>query len=507
MRELLRQRHAANERLAPARVLNLIVIVDREWKGEITNRLERAGRYHGSRTILCTVTEGRTTLDATARVSYDNPEDKLGVMWEKIEIDIGPQHLPSAADDHRPDRRLGVADRAVVAASPRRRDSGAAAADRRDPARLRRLPVGRRRVRAGVLGPRPRVRDRSRLAAHDSVARAAGGELRPAVPAAGAAPCQRAQHPPPRRIKRLGAPARRVAGIAAGLGAGAAGAARRSTAARAMLANGDGEVKVVMRESHQEAPGLAGVTVSAPPELSLSLERGWGGLDATERLGDGTVKQWKILGASRGEGGILGDGIRQALLREPTYWPALNAARELCNYERLGRRRRRSGADLRPADARRAAGRAPPRRSCSPAGPRRRPPTSVFADAVRDQGVDLLRGDVLARRRPRVPPDDDRSNYKMIKSTLLDPLADVTTSSRCTGSRASSVTRRPPIATSGCCARLGMCASTCCCSGSAPTGTRCRCFPASPRSPSAPAWSSASRRRDWSRSCRGSRSR
>ena len=77
------------------------------------------------------------------------------------------------------------------------------------------------------------------------------------------------------------------------------------------------------------------MTVSALPELSLSLERGWGGLDATERLGDGTVKQWKILGASRGEGGILGDGIRQALLREPTYWPALNAARELAaTYER-----------------------------------------------------------------------------------------------------------------------------------------------------------------------------
>ncbi len=26
-----------------------------------------------------------------------------------------------------------------------------------------------------------------------------------------------------------------------------------------------------------------------------------------------------------------------------------------------------------------------------------------------------------------VPPDDDRSNYKMIKATLIDPLADVTT--------------------------------------------------------------------------------
>jgi hypothetical protein len=36
-----------------------------------------------------------------------------------------------------------------------------------------------------------------------------------------------------------------------------------------------------------------------------------------------------VLGASRGEGGILGEGVRQALLRDPTYGPALGAAREL----------------------------------------------------------------------------------------------------------------------------------------------------------------------------------
>ena len=36
-----------------------------------------------------------------------------------------------------------------------------------------------------------------------------------------------------------------------------------------------------------------------------------------------------MLGASRGEAGILGEGIRQALLRDPTYAPALHAATEL----------------------------------------------------------------------------------------------------------------------------------------------------------------------------------
>ena len=36
-----------------------------------------------------------------------------------------------------------------------------------------------------------------------------------------------------------------------------------------------------------------------------------------------------MLGASRGESGILGEGVRQALLRDPTYKPALSAARAL----------------------------------------------------------------------------------------------------------------------------------------------------------------------------------
>ena len=36
-----------------------------------------------------------------------------------------------------------------------------------------------------------------------------------------------------------------------------------------------------------------------------------------------------MLGASRGESGILGEGVRQALLRDPTYAPALAAARAM----------------------------------------------------------------------------------------------------------------------------------------------------------------------------------
>src|SRR2546421_8635279 len=94
LRELLRERHAANRTLAPARVLNLVVIVDREWKGEIANRLERVGRYHASRTILCAVEGTRQTLDAVAVMSYDEPTGStIGVMRERVEIDMGPEQL------------------------------------------------------------------------------------------------------------------------------------------------------------------------------------------------------------------------------------------------------------------------------------------------------------------------------------------------------------------------------------------------------------------------------
>jgi glucose-6-phosphate dehydrogenase assembly protein OpcA len=328
MRSMLRERHAENERLAPARVLNLVVIVDREWKGEIANRLERAGRYHGSRTILCAIEEGRTTLDAVATVSYDNPEDRLGVMWEKIEIDLGCEHLPGLQTIIDP---IIVSGLPTVLWAPHRHDdavrtllglidvilldsddfpSATEAFERVfavrdhayviDLAWLRTTPW-RERLAASFDLP---ARLRALQHACELDIRHRDGSSASALLLAGWLASRLGWDPKPLSLHT--------------------GDRREGT-----LTNGDHEVRIVMRESHQEAPGLAGVTISCPPDLSLSLERGWGGLEATERFGDGAVKQWKILGASRGEGGILGDGIRLALLREPTYWPALNAAREL----------------------------------------------------------------------------------------------------------------------------------------------------------------------------------
>ena len=95
LREMLKERHARSEAYVPARVLNLVVVTDREWRGEIRNRLDQVGRYHASRTILCSVEEGRETIDARATIEGEcatEPTD-ISVLHEQVVLDIGPRHL------------------------------------------------------------------------------------------------------------------------------------------------------------------------------------------------------------------------------------------------------------------------------------------------------------------------------------------------------------------------------------------------------------------------------
>lgn len=330
LRELLRERHAANRALAPARVLNLIVVVDRDWKGEVANRLERVGRYHASRTILCAVEDGRETLDAVAAISYQEPSaEGLGVMYESVEIDMGPEHLGHLETIVDP---VIVADLQTVLWCPHGHEEAVRA--------LRGIfdvmlldsddgqEVGSALERAGDLLDTAYVVDlawlrttpwRERLAASfdPPVRRARIGELDGLA----------IRHRPSSEASafllagwlttRLGWEARPMEGVH--------GSYRRVSARKR-----DGEVRLELEPADQDAPGLAGVTVSCGEGFSLSLDRGRGGLSAKERR-DGTEKTWQVLGASRGEGGILGEGVRQALLRDPTYAPALEAARRYVN--------------------------------------------------------------------------------------------------------------------------------------------------------------------------------
>ena len=339
LRDLLYRRHAEDPSLAPARVLNLVVVADRSWKGEVANRLERVGRYHASRTILCAVEPGRRKLDATAVMAYDEqPDHAFGVMREQVEIDLGEMHLahleavidpvieeelplmlwcPHGHDEaveslrEMTDVILLDSDQAGDPASAlARADELLESAYVVDLAWLRTTPW-RERLASSFDLPRRM----SRLGRIDELAvRHRDDSLASAGLLAGWLASrlgwELGEVRAPDREQRNGA------------------APDNGAALRARARRDGGELTVSFRPTEQDAPGLAGVTICSGDDFSLSLDRGQGGLCAHERM-EGEERDWRVLGASRGEGGILGEGVRQALLRDPTYGPALRTARRL----------------------------------------------------------------------------------------------------------------------------------------------------------------------------------
>ncbi|HET9102143.1 MAG TPA: glucose-6-phosphate dehydrogenase assembly protein OpcA [Solirubrobacteraceae bacterium] len=330
LRDLLRRRHAENEDLAPARVLNLVVILDRDWKGEISNRLERVGRYHASRTVVCVVEDGRTGLDASATVSYeDSAPGRIGVIRELVEIDLGPGHLEALQTIVDP---VLASEMPTVVWSPHGHEDAVRrllsltdvilldSDDQPDPAEaFARADALCRDVYVVDLAWLRTTPWRERIAASFDLSRRVQG-------------LWRMDELEVRHQQSSTASGLLLAGwLASRLGWDTAQTAPRDGGDLVgTVGRQDGTVTVRLRPQAQSAPGLGGVTVSCRDGLELSLQRGDGGLDAREVDASGSERRWKILGASRGEGGILGEGVRQALLRDPTYDPALRAARELC---------------------------------------------------------------------------------------------------------------------------------------------------------------------------------
>ena len=326
LRKLLQESFSKNE-FIPARVLNLIAVVDREWRGEVENRLERVGRYHPSRTIICSIEEGRTDLDAVAILS--GPDQKkpgeLAIGSETVMVDCGTQHVPrlDALVD-----ALVVTDLPSVVWSPHRHpeaidallplvqvvliDSIEEPSLSEAVARADRLSQDAYVVDLAWLRSTPW---RERIAATFDVALWRGELSRlssltvrhhPDSAMAGLLLfgwlCSRLDWEPGSLLQQNGS----LHG--------------RATSKRQ-------EVKLCLEpEPRQSTPGLAGLAIETASGMKLSLDRGPGGLSATRRTRDGQVSSWTVLGASRGEAGILGEGIRQALLRDPTYGPALDAA-------------------------------------------------------------------------------------------------------------------------------------------------------------------------------------
>ena len=226
LRKLLREQYERDEACAPARVLNLVVVVDREWRGEILNRLERVGRYHPSRTILCAVEPRRTTIDATVALTSqdDSPGDGISLTRERIVLDLGERHLAKLDTIVDP---LVVTDIATLVWSPHGHPEALDAL-----LHLSQVVLidsvnepdagscGRARPRAR----RGRLRGRPRLAARHALARAGGLDLRPAAVARGARPDRQGDRSPPARLGDRRGALLRLAGLAARLGDGLADA-------------------------------------------------------------------------------------------------------------------------------------------------------------------------------------------------------------------------------------------------------------------------------------------
>jgi len=330
LRQLLIERHAENEKFAPARVLNMIAFVDREWTGEIANRLRGVGRYHASRLVVFAYEPRRERLDARVTIASEGDPDsgEIALLRENVVVEIGDRHL---------DDLITIADPLVVTDLPTLlwaphghydvaqqllELSQAVLLDSVDD------PIARDALdRVCALSDRAYVVDLAWLRSTPWRERVAG-----------------AFDPP-----RLRGELRTITGVevrhhpdspVTAMLLGGWLASRLGWKASPLVAQGNTLVGKVHAERQdvtlrlQPAPemtvrGLEGVTIETASGRCLLLDRGPGGLHARSRDPRGDVREWTIPGASRGETGILGEGIRQALLRDPTYIPAVTAARAL----------------------------------------------------------------------------------------------------------------------------------------------------------------------------------
>ena len=275
---------------------------------------------------MVAVEERRTTIDAWAQMATEDT-GVLAVARERIEVDVGPQHLESLATIVAP---LVIPDLATLVWAPHGHDVAEDA--------LRQMAqvvlvdtlsddVGQALDRVHALLDDLYVVDLSWLRSSPWRERVA------------ATFDPRAMREELRRITAVTIRHRQDSLAPAALFAGWL-ASRLRWKPGALLRRGDeltcratgkrGDVRIALVGVNQaEAPGLSGVTIECASGASVALDRARGGLRQVRTERSGERREFTVLGASRGEGGILGEGVRQALLRDRTYKPALVAARTM----------------------------------------------------------------------------------------------------------------------------------------------------------------------------------
>jgi glucose-6-phosphate dehydrogenase assembly protein OpcA len=326
LRHLLVEAHTDEHGYVPARVLNTIIVVDRQFKGEIANRLERVGRYHPSRTILVAVEPQRTTIDAYAQIAVEHVEGGITVGSESVEIDIGSKHLSTLDTLVDP---LLVSDLTTLVWAPHGHEEAIDA--------LRRLVTVVLIDSAQQLNATEAIKRAADVAKDAYIVDLAWLRSTPWRERIAATFDPPAWRQSLREISGISVTAREdsvVAGVlllgwlSCRLGWQASELIKQDGVYQGTAHGKRQDVKIKLyAKADLDVPGLSGVQIETASGTKLALDRGPGGLQAKRTTRDGKESTWVVLGASRGESGILGEGIRQALLRDPTYRPALDCAR------------------------------------------------------------------------------------------------------------------------------------------------------------------------------------
>ncbi len=331
IRGLIGDARGRSEQYVPARSLNLVCIVNKEYSGEVANRLRGVGRFSASRTIVCSVSPKQETLDAVATIAVPSELDPTihAPMRETVVLELGPKHLRQlqtivdplvvtdvptvvwSPHDH-PDALnalLGLSqvvlvdsvDEPDVADAIARVESLMERSYVVDLSWLRTTPW-RERV-AATFDPAP-LRGDLRLISNLVIRHHPDSAVCGALFVGWLA-------------SRLDWELGRLSADSAGTRTGRAHTRRQDVQLRLQV------------DRSMPVRGLAGIELESASGRWLRLDRGEGGLRAQARGRRQKDRQWTILGKSRGESGILGEGIRQAQLRDPTYRPALLRAGEL----------------------------------------------------------------------------------------------------------------------------------------------------------------------------------
>ncbi|MFZ2052190.1 MAG: glucose-6-phosphate dehydrogenase assembly protein OpcA [Solirubrobacteraceae bacterium] len=329
VRDLLAERHAESDGVAPGRALNMIAFVEKAWSGEVANRMRAVGRYHASRLLVLAYDPDRERLDARVSIAPVQPgPGEMAVLRETIVVEIGEAHLDDLVTIADP---LVVSDMPTVLWSPHDHPEAIDAL----------LPLAQAVLLDSVDEPdcHEAIERALQLAQRAYVVDLAwlrSTPWRERIANAFDPPHLRGELTQISHVEMTHHPDSTVVCL---LLAGWLSARLHWKVGRFLAHNGSlqgkarahkGEVALNMRcAPAQQERGLAEVSLTTSSGRSVSFQRGPGGLHTRRSMPGSPERQWTILGASRGEGGILGEGIRQALLRDPTYQPALHAAAEM----------------------------------------------------------------------------------------------------------------------------------------------------------------------------------